>query len=450
MSDFETLRSQVIDQELCTRCGSCIGVCPQKAVYLRDPLGECIPDLHGNAEEVCVDCSAPCLSGCPGQDVDFPILNEHVFGEQPSDYLIGHTIRHHIGYAANSDIRRRGSSGGIITGILDFLLREGRIDGVLTLVDQPDKPLQPVPVIVRDTTELMKAAQSKYSVAPVNTILNEVESCPGRYAYVGLPCQIHSIRKLQRLGNKAANGLSLLIGSYCGSIQHFTAIKDFLLKFGVRDLSLVQRIQYRAGEWPGHLLINLTDGREFHLEKFYANYMTMFYTVKRCQVCSDISNELADISAADAWAPEYEERGKGYSLIVTRTSQGEAVVNECISQGVLISEQEVSREKVISMHCHMIDNKKIGAWIRSVLWKGLGRCIPEYHLRIEGVPLRRVLMGLIVGLAFEVGETKSARWFIRQLPLGLTGRAFKWFRSKWKSMAQTPAYRFFPNGSQDE
>ena len=63
MSDFETLRSQVIDQELCTRCGSCIGVCPQKAVYLRDPLGECIPDLHGNAETICVDCSAPCLSG---------------------------------------------------------------------------------------------------------------------------------------------------------------------------------------------------------------------------------------------------------------------------------------------------------------------------------------------------------------------------------------------------
>ena len=55
----------------------------------------------------------------------------------------------------------------------------------------------------------------------------------------------------------------------------------------------------------------MNDGRTVELEKFYANYMNLFYPVERCLTCTDLTSEFADISAGDAWAPVYEEKGKG-------------------------------------------------------------------------------------------------------------------------------------------
>jgi coenzyme F420 hydrogenase subunit beta len=415
---------------------------------LKDPLGECVPEIVGDVADVCSGCHTPCLTGCPGAEVNFPELYKFVYGELPPDYLMGHTLRHRIGYATDPAIRRRGSSGGVISAVLNYLLKEKKIDGVLTLVDLPDKPLQPQAKIITDVKDLLAAAQSKYCLAPVNTILREIGERNGKFAYVGLPCQIHSIRKLQMIHDPNVRNLSLLIGSYCGSINYFTSINDFLKKNKVNDLSLVRRIQYRAGEWPGKLLIKLNNGKEFELEKFYANYMTMFYTVKRCQVCFDLTNEFADISAADAWSPKYEERGKGYSLFISRTALGEKVIKECLEKGVLVSKVEIQKQEVMAMHSHMIDNKKIGAVVRSKMWSVLGREVPDYHLTIQGLPLKRALLGVIVGFAFVIGGTKPARWFVRQLPMKLTGYVFKSFRNKWKKATKPkthiPEYQFIP------
>ena len=448
--NFANLKKEIIDQNLCTRCGSCIGVCPQDALYLSDMLGECIPAINGNVDEICVDCPAPCITGCPGKEVDFPALNDFVYGSQPENYLIGHTINHYIGYASNPDIRKRGSSGGIISAVLDYLLREGRIDGVLTLIDNPDKPLQPEPVIIRDPEKLIKAAQSKYSLAPVNTILRKTLEEEGNYAYVGLPCQIHSLRKLQMQNDPNVKNISLLIGSYCGNIHHFTSVIDFLKRFGVEDLNLVKRIQYRAGEWPGKLLVTLKDGREFGLPKFYANYMNMLYIVKRCQVCTDLSNEFADFSGADAWAPKYEERGKGYSLISTRTAIGDKIIKECLENNILISEQQVEKKEVLTMHSHTIDNKKIGAKVRMELWKLFSKDIPIYNLRMVGLPKLRLILSIVVAAAFALGSTKSMKKIISILPMNMTGKAFAFFRKKWKVISRpkgtSSEYSFEPEG----
>ncbi len=448
MNDFKYLKEEVIDPGLCTRCGSCVGVCPEKIVFINDPLGDCLPKIENSAADKCMDCDAPCVAACTGKHVDFPAMYDSVFGAQPPDYLLGHTISHHIGYAADSEIRRRGSSGGVISGILDYLLRENKIDGVLTLIDSPDAPLQPRAVVIRSADDLPMTAQSKYCLAPVNTALDKIAGLDGKYAYVGLPCQVQSIRKLQSIDHPSVKNISLVIGSYCGSINYFSSIIDYLKKFDVHDLSLIEKIKYREGEWPGYMLVKLSNGREFRLEKFYANYMTMFYTVKRCQVCFDLTNEFADISAADAWAPKYEERGKGFSLFISRTKAGEEMIEECLEKGELVSDETLERREVLTMHSHTIDNKKIGAVVRMQMWRRLGRDIPEYNLEIDDIPLKRNIMGAVVGTAFEIGSTTLARQAVGLFPLDVTGRAFKLFRTTWKAISKPkktkPEYNFKP------
>ena len=310
------------------------------------------------------------------------------------------------------------------------------IDGVLTLIDDPENPLKPKPKIITNNIDLELSAQSKYSLAPVNTILKETAKYDAKYAYVGLPCQIHSIRKLQMQNDPNVKNLTLLIGSYCGAIHYFKSIVDYLKKYGINNLDEVKNIQYRAGEWPGKLLVTLYDGREFSLSKFYANYMNMLYIVERCQVCSDLSNELSDFSGADAWAPTYEERGKGYSLIVTRTIIGDDLIKKCIDKGILISEKEVSRNEILTMHSHGIDNKKIGSYVRIKLWKLMGKKTPNYNLEISKIPFKRFIIALLVSLAFKIGSLNGFRWLLRQLPMDITGRFFQWVRKILKLLTK--------------
>jgi coenzyme F420 hydrogenase subunit beta len=426
---WDILKSRVIDENLCTRCGSCVGVCPRQALTFEDPLGDCLPTLIGD----CSGCDAPCLVGCPGLDVDFPRLTEFVFPGQESDFLLGVTKGQYIAYSSDPHVRSQAASGGVITSINQHLLETGQVDGVATLIVTDDDPLRPKPVIATDAETLLLAQQSKYSIAPLNTIMAELESFQGVVSMVALPCQVHSIRKLQAAGHSEAVGkIKVLIGSYCGTLMHFQAITDLLGKFGVHDLKEVTKLEYRAGEWPGKTRITLADGRVHELGKFYANYMNLLYPVERCLTCTDLTSEFADISGGDAWAPVYEERGQGFSLLVTRTEIGEQIVQECVAKGKIVVAESITREAAITMHSHGLDNKKNGGFLRIQHRKILRKTTPEYGYSPRQVTHLRKALAIPITVALMMGQTRIMRWFVLLLPLNLVGAAFKRLRVLWK------------------
>jgi coenzyme F420 hydrogenase subunit beta len=424
---FSTLREQVIDAGLCTRCGSCAGICPKQAVSFEEPLGDCLPVAD---PAVCAGCDAPCLTACPGRYVDFPGLNQALFGGPPEDYLLGHAEEIAVGYSTDDAIRAAAASGGVITGMLKHLLESGSIDGVACLIDDPAQPLQPRPVICTDWETLQQSQQSKYSLTPVNTILSEIASFDGRIAYVGLPDQVQSIRKLQQAGDPTALKIQLVIGSFCGAVNHFSSVREFLRKQGIDDLGQVARIEYRAGHWPGKMRITLTDGRQLELEKFYANYMNLFYVVKRSLYCIDLSNELADISAGDAWAPRYEDRHEGFSIIIGRTGTGRAALAQCQQAGA-IELLPTDRADALEMHSHGLYNKKIAVWTRIDLRRKTGGTVPDYGYR-PLLGLRSRVVGLWIALVYLIGQQGWARWVVNRLPIGITGRAFSAMRKLWR------------------
>ena len=428
---FATLRVEVVEAGLCTRCGSCVGVCPKDAVHFEDPLGLMLPVAD---ESACVGCPAPCITGCPGADVDFPGLNRSIFGGPPEDYLLGHTTAFHVGSATDPEIRRRAASGGVITAMLKHLLESGEIAGVACLMDDPDAPLLPRPVIATDWDTLRAAQQSKYTLTPVNTILKEIEAFAAPVAFVGLPDQVQSIRKLQAAGHPGASWIKLIVGSFCGAVNHFSSVREFVRKHGVKDLDEIARIEYRAGDWPGTMRVTLHDGRRFELAKFYANYMNLFYVVERSLFCVDLSNELADISAGDAWAPRYENRHEGFSLLISRTERGEQALARCAAAGV-VDLEPTDRGDALVMHSHGLFNKKIAVWSRMDLRELLGRATPDYHYRAE-VTTRSRVVGAAIALVYEIGQTRWARFLLNFMPLELTGKAFAAVRKRWRKQTR--------------
>ncbi len=429
MAYYDMLKAEVIDPGLCTRCGSCVGVCPEGALRIADELGECLPELAG----ACDDCGGECYLGCPGRYVDFPALNQILHGRQPDSYLLGHHRGLWVAHAVDAKVRREGASGGIATAVVKHLFETGRIEGAQVMGMDPDRPYLPRPLLARSFEEAQAASQSKYVVSPHNTLLADIPAEGGPLAYVGVPCQVHSLRKLQQIGHPVARRFRYVVGIYCGNILHMSSTRDFLAKHGVHRLDEVASLAFRAGEWPGNLRIELRTGRVIEMPKFHANYLIPFHIMKRCLLCADLSNEFADISGGDAWAPVYEQRGKGFSMMLARTAAGEELADEMIRQGKL-SVTPVTADEAVAMHSHGLDLKKRGVFLRIGRRLTERRAAPEYGFRLASeVALSRRVMEMVMGLIFRFCWTRLGRGLIQLVPDRLIGVLFKTARTRWKS-----------------
>ncbi|OFV67263.1 MAG: coenzyme F420 hydrogenase subunit beta [Candidatus Syntrophoarchaeum caldarius] len=199
--------SQVVKDNLCTGCGTCLALCPNEAIemVIDEKKGVYVPELN---EEKCNNCGI-CYKVCPGHEVDFKELNLEIFGKEPDDILIGNYLNCYIGYSTDYDIRYNSSSGGLVTQLLIFALEEGIIDGALVTRMKKDNPLEPEPFIARTREEVIEARGSKYCPVPANVALKEIlNSKEGeKFAVVGLPCHIHGLRKAQQVNEKLKEGV---------------------------------------------------------------------------------------------------------------------------------------------------------------------------------------------------------------------------------------------------
>lgn len=423
--NYADLKAEVIDAGLCTRCGSCVGVCPEQAIQIADPLGEALPVLVGE----CCD-SGACYRSCSGKFVSWPDLTRQVFDTEPANFLIGEQRSISVGFAAVPEVRGNAASGGLISAISLYLLEKHLVDGIITLVDSEAEPYRAVPRIITDRQGVLAAAQSRYSISPLNTIFSELEKLPGVYAYVGLPCQVHSLRKLQTEGYPGVEKIKYVIGTYCGNILHFDSVRSFLSRNGVKDLSHITSLKYRAGDWPGRMQVSLKDGRVFGLEKFYANYLIPFYIMQRCLLCTDLTNEFADISCGDGWSPVYEERGKGWSIALGRTALGAGLLEQMNKEGAL-ELHPIPYEAAVNMHSHGLDLKKRGAFLRIQGRARLGLPVPEYGYALTRAPLLRKAQEAVISLIFLLCGLPISRWLVNRVPVELLGRAFKLMRRVW-------------------
>lgn len=448
---FDWLKSEVIDAGLCTRCGTCVGVCPKGVLGIDNDLGDCLPQRDGT----CEDCDGECYAGCSGKYVDFPALHHVLHGRQPESFLLGNYRDLWIAHATDERIRRQGGSGGAVTAMLKYLFDTGRIEGAYVLAMAPDRPYMSKPVVARNYEEAQAASQSKYCVNAYNVLLGDMPG-NGDLAYVGLPCHVHSIRKLQQAGHAAARRFRYVLGSYCGNILHFSSVRSFLAKHGVTDLAEVKSLAYRAGEWPGNMRVEFKCGRVISMPKFHANYLIPFHIMKRCLLCTDLANEFADVSGGDAWAPVYEEQGKGFSMLVVRTETGKQLADEMIREG-RIEVVPINYEDTIAMHSHGLDLKKRGAFLR-IQRRRIGRKpVPHYGFTLGAkVPLARRIMEVVMGAILRICRTPLARELIQYVPDRLIGIGFKLARERWKSATRatkrtglgTIRFRISPPGRQ--
>ena len=398
---------------LCNFCGTCIGVCPTDALTADYETGKPVFD-----ESKCIKCGL-CYNNCQGVEVNFAELNKNFDSGDKFDKYIKNYSKCYLGHSLDDPVRRKGASGGTVTRLLVYMLEKKLVDGVIIPRQKPDQKWLFRPEIVTDVETVRASAQSKYCLIPTNEILSALKDKKGNYAIVALPCQIHSIRKLQNDGNKNAKKLSHLLALICGHDMEYNATIFGMRKVKVKKEDVVE-VKYREhGDWPGGMSFTLQNGEKKGINFFNYHYLNAVYLPNRCRLCPDYYGDYADLSFGDSWLMRLLGKGmdengipKGWSSIIARSEKGVALIEAAAKDKALLLE-EIEPDEVNESFPYNISYKLNGVFIRLKF----ARKKPVFTGLEAPKKLDRNVYHFIYNIIMVLGTTGVFRLFLRLMPL---------------------------------
>jgi len=310
---FDELSDNVVSKRICARCGGCVVVCPLNALEYENEE----PRLVGK----CTNCGL-CVRVCPRYQSPYAEMEEFVFGRpRNADQELGIYQRALVARSTDDEILRKAQDGGVVSTLLVSALESGLIDAAIVSGVDPKNRWLPVPTFAKTREEIIACAGTRYSLSPGLPLLKSgINSGLGKMAFVGTPCQILAIRRMQKSLPKYAKSIALTVGLFCS--ENFSCqglIFDKIQKELGIDLNDVVKMNIK-----GKFLIYLKDGgvREIPLKE------AKKFTMPPCQHCGDFSAELADISCGGVGL-------EGWTYTLIRTDRGANVFDDAAKKSML-------------------------------------------------------------------------------------------------------------------
>jgi len=309
---FNELLNKVISRRLCVACGACVAACPSNVLVYEQGT-----KLVGE----CKNCGI-CTRVCPRYKSLVTEMENFVFGRQrkiEEDFGINKQVL--VARSTNEEILRKSQDGGVVTTLLISALESGLINGAITSRVDPKNPWLPLPSVATTRDELIASAGTRYSQSPGLIALKDcVKTGIDKIAFVGTPCQILAIRRMQKFLPKYAKSLVFTIGLFC--TENFS-----------HDGLMISKIQNELG-------INLNDIKKINIKGKFLIYLktgevqeislkeAKKFAMPFCQYCGDFSAELADISCGGVGLD-------GWTYTIIRTDKGSKVFDDAVKKGML-------------------------------------------------------------------------------------------------------------------
>ncbi|HBV95929.1 MAG: hypothetical protein JL50_04735 [Peptococcaceae bacterium BICA1-7] len=302
---------EVLEQNQCTVCGLCVGMCP----YIKT-VSQKVAIIHS-----CGLKEGNCYKACPRTGINLPELDDMVFGQERKDQALGFNRGIYFARATDTAITQAAQYGGVTTALMAFAVDQGMVSGAAL---SGGTSLSPRPVIARTAREVISCAGSKYTAVPTLTALNKAVGeglqCVG---VVGRPCQIAAVRKGQALSRTdpsariPASRAGLVIGLFCFWSLGFDFYRyleekaggDEIVKVDIPVEGLAVTTAKGTGVWP------VDEIRPYIREV--------------CNTCADCTSEWADVSVGST---EYDP---AWNTLVVRSDAGQSLVNRALEKAVI-------------------------------------------------------------------------------------------------------------------
>ena len=371
-----TIFDNIIKNDLCVGCGVCC--------VLDDNL-KMEWDVNGFYKPIIINenlsVSKITYEVCPfnNEKINEDYINEHYYNSNSSkfDNFVGWYKACYIGSVRNVTDRLNATSGGIITWLINKVLNENIVDNVIA-VNATDNRKNMFEFDIITKTSDKEKLKSKYYPTEVSKVIKKIINSEKTYMFVGLPCQIKALRKLQHI-DKLRN-IKYFISLFCGH-QKSKYYVDYLSLHSGIDPSIVSSIDYRikernkpANAYSYEVQYKIKNSSKKKINPmsnvFAASWANNLFMNPACEFCDDIVGETADISVGDAWLKEYVHDYKGTSIVVSRNPNVDKLLKD---SDLLLNKCSV--DKVVESQLGGIRQRRDALGFRIAIYKYLGKKI---------------------------------------------------------------------------
>ncbi len=392
---------KVISGGYCIGCGVCRAIEPSIKIEFNEfgDLVANIADLENEMLKI-ADRVCPFSEAAPNEDE----LGTALFASQGFEWQEDIGYYHSLFATYSTSARSSGSSGGIVTWLLETLLQQGVVDRVIHVApaDLSDSDGRFFKFRVSDRIEsIREGATSFYYPVSYDEVVSFIAQTPGRYAVTGVPCFQKALRQLRSESPIFEERIAVQIGIVCGQMKSAHYLAYLAKRAGVpRGEALVGACFRRkvdgqpANNYAFEANSISTEGRLMSRRIMNSdigiNWGMGYFKPLACDFCDDVFAETADVAAMDAWLPKYVQDSPGWSLVVLRNSLVAKLFGDATATGELVANPVTASEVSDSQRGGLNHRKGMlgyRLWLRRGLWhprkRQNPRCDYPLVLRIE-------------------------------------------------------------------
>ncbi len=314
-------------------------------------------------------------------------------------------------WSADPIIRKKGSSGGVLSTLAKYLLESGKVNGILQVGVKSGSYLYNQLKVSKTKEDVLLNAASRYAPALVfNELLEILDTSTDKYAFIGKPCDIAGIKSFLKEFPIYQNRIKYFMTLFCAGMPSYNATQKVLKLSGNNDKPV--SLKYRGDGWPG-----LFEAKYSNKPPFQISYNDSWGNVLgkhlglRCKICPDGIGLLADISVGDSWNtkdgyPDFEE-SDGRSFVMIRTKKGLDLFNDAIKNKQLVS-KDLIIDKIAEMQQYQHQRRLIAGYrilpvqiMTGMLLKFKGLGIQKLMLKASKVKGLKNMLGMTKRLIFE-------------------------------------------------
>lgn len=242
---------------------------------------------------------------------------------------------------APEKIRRNSSSGGVLSVLAQYILKQGDVVFGAAWNEQFNCDI----IEVRNESDLEKIRYSKYVQSNTKDTYNRVGELLTKgitILYTAVPCQIAGLYTYLAEMNISTDALITVevMCNHMPSVKHF--VEHINQPFGIENIKNVNfRPQNESGWYPKFLQISMKDGEEIYIKKeedlFYRAFAESLSSRHVCNSCryKDFPR-ISDITVGDFWRVGQIDSSwdddRGTSAILVNSKKGMTVIESIMKE----------------------------------------------------------------------------------------------------------------------